>query len=300
MSAPAESREDQPVRLVEIGRQGRDPEPAAHLPIAPTPLIGRASDVASVAAMLSGAGGRLVTLVGPGGVGKTRLVLEIARSMAGELHDGAAIVRHAIADLARERGDRTEATARYRENLAVYRGLGAAAGIADSLTGMALGLADGAGLERAVRVLAAAAAIRDGLGATVHVGLRNADAALLARARSELREAVFAVAWQAGKGLPLDQVVAEADAALHGAQRSPTAAVDRVPTPPSPGGGHGLTPREVEVLRLVAAGMTDRQIGEALFVSHSTARTHVGRVLGKLGLNTRAAAAAYAHRHGLA
>jgi DNA-binding CsgD family transcriptional regulator len=65
------------------------------------------------------------------------------------------------------------------------------------------------------------------------------------------------------------------------------------------GASHALTPRETEVLRLVAAGLTDRQIGEALFISHTTARTHVRNLLAKLGVNTRTAAAAYAHRHGL-
>ncbi len=213
---------------------------------------------------------------------------------------GAAIVRHAIADLSRERGDRAEAAARYRENLTVYRSLRDASGIADSLTGMALSLAAGAGPERAVRVLAAAAAVRDGLGATVHASLRKDDDAFLARARTEMGEAAFALTWAAGTGLPLDQAVAEADAALVRVPRSPAPVVDQAPTPPSPGGEHGLTRREVEVLRLIASGMTDRQIGEALFVSHATARTHVGRVLSKLGLSTRAAAAAYAHRHGLA
>lgn len=64
-------------------------------------------------------------------------------------------------------------------------------------------------------------------------------------------------------------------------------------------GSSGLTPREVEVLALVAAGRTNRQIGEALFISPKTASVHVSNLLRKLGLSNRSEAAGYAHRHGL-
>ena len=61
----------------------------------------------------------------------------------------------------------------------------------------------------------------------------------------------------------------------------------------------GLTPREAEVLALLAEGRTDREIGEALFVSRHTARNHVANILAKLGVSSRSAAAAHAVRHGL-
>ena len=67
-------------------------------------------------------------------------------------------------------------------------------------------------------------------------------------------------------------------------------------TPPD----HGLTPREREVLRLLAQGRSDRAIAEALFISPHTATTHVKRLLRKLGVDSRAGAAAFAVRHGLA
>jgi predicted ATPase/DNA-binding CsgD family transcriptional regulator len=60
-----------------------------------------------------------------------------------------------------------------------------------------------------------------------------------------------------------------------------------------------LTPRELEVLQLVAAGMTDREIGERLFISHATARTHVGNILEKLRVPSRSAATSLALRAGL-
>jgi DNA-binding SARP family transcriptional activator/DNA-binding CsgD family transcriptional regulator/tetratricopeptide (TPR) repeat protein len=62
---------------------------------------------------------------------------------------------------------------------------------------------------------------------------------------------------------------------------------------------HGLTPRELEVLRLVAAGRSNRQIGEELFISTKTASVHVSNILAKLGVAGRGEAAAVAHRDGL-
>ncbi|HWC67402.1 MAG TPA: AAA family ATPase [Acidimicrobiales bacterium] len=63
---------------------------------------------------------------------------------------------------------------------------------------------------------------------------------------------------------------------------------------------YNLTPRELEVLTLVAAGRTNRQIGEALFISEKTASVHVSRILVKLGVSGRAQAAALAGQLGLA
>jgi DNA-binding NarL/FixJ family response regulator len=61
----------------------------------------------------------------------------------------------------------------------------------------------------------------------------------------------------------------------------------------------GLTEREVEVLRLVAAGLTNREIGERLFISPKTASVHVSAILGKLGVDGRLEAALVAQQLGL-
>jgi DNA-binding NarL/FixJ family response regulator len=60
-----------------------------------------------------------------------------------------------------------------------------------------------------------------------------------------------------------------------------------------------LTSRELDVLRLLAAGRTNRQIGAELFISPRTAGVHVSHILAKLGLASRGEAAAAAHDLGL-
>ena len=74
----------------------------------------------------------------------------------------------------------------------------------------------------------------------------------------------------------------------------------RAPAPAAPAWPAGLTDREVEVLRLIAAGRSNRAIAQALFISPNTVLHHVSSIFAKLGVANRAAAAAYATRLGLA
>jgi DNA-binding CsgD family transcriptional regulator len=66
-----------------------------------------------------------------------------------------------------------------------------------------------------------------------------------------------------------------------------------------PGDATGLTDREREVIRLVAAGQSNQQIADTLFITRKTASVHVSNILGKLGVANRVEAAAVAHRLGL-
>ena len=59
----------------------------------------------------------------------------------------------------------------------------------------------------------------------------------------------------------------------------------------------GLTQREVEILALIARGMTNPEIAAALFLSNHTIKTHISRIFAKTGSRDRAAAIGYAHRH---
>jgi DNA-binding NarL/FixJ family response regulator len=90
-------------------------------------------------------------------------------------------------------------------------------------------------------------------------------------------------------------------------QRLVTAVLDQ--TPPTPAGetepapGHDppdeLTPREVEVLRLIAAGLSNQEIADKLVLSNATVKTHVNRIFYKTGARDRAQAVRYAYEHRL-
>ena len=63
--------------------------------------------------------------------------------------------------------------------------------------------------------------------------------------------------------------------------------------------GHGLTPRELQVLRLLAAGKTNHAIAADLVMADKTVDRHVTNIFAKLGVSSRAAATAYAYEHRL-
>jgi DNA-binding CsgD family transcriptional regulator len=79
------------------------------------------------------------------------------------------------------------------------------------------------------------------------------------------------------------------------------AKIDRLGVVPGDGGlPDGISPREAQILTLVARGMSNRGIGEELSISEHTAANHVRSILRKTGCANRTEAASYAHRHGLA
>lgn len=77
------------------------------------------------------------------------------------------------------------------------------------------------------------------------------------------------------------------------------ARLDALTRDTAPGRSHGLTSRELQVLRLVAAGKTNRSVAAELSISEKTVARHVSNIFTKLGLSTRAAATAYAYEHDL-
>jgi len=108
--------------------------------------------------------------------------------------------------------------------------------------------------------------------------------------RAEIGRAVLAAA--AGQAV-LDPAVQQR--LLSAAVRAPAAA----PAGPATA-DDDLTPREAEVLRLIAAGKSNREIARALFVSEATVKTHVNRIFAKTGSRDRGQAVHYAYQHGYA
>jgi DNA-binding NarL/FixJ family response regulator len=138
---------------------------------------------------------------------------------------------------------------------------------------------------------------------TAYARLREVEAALAegARGRDVADRLGEARALASDIGAPL--LLAEIEG-LARRGRVPLAAGDEAGAPvaataPSPNDQLGLTPRELEVLALVAEGHTNREIGEHLYMSDKTASVHVSRILVKLSARNRGEAAATAHRLGL-
>lgn len=134
--------------------------------------------------------------------------------------------------------------------------------------------------------------------ATAMARLREADAAAgtgkADRATESLRDA-NRIAVELGAASLLDEI-----SAVSRRTRISLQAPDPVRLDDSSVGQLGLTPREAEVLGLVATGRTNRQIGETLYVSEKTASVHVSNILRKLAVTSRVDAAAVAQRLGVA
>jgi ATP/maltotriose-dependent transcriptional regulator MalT len=124
-----------------------------------------------------------------------------------------------------------------------------------------------------------------------YAGLRLGQHLVAGRERAEAKD-VLAVASEEAAALG-STLLTDRIAAL--AQRA--GFVVAAPAAASPVAG--LTPRELEVLQLVAAGRSNGEIGNALFISTKTASVHVSNILAKLGVSGRGEAAALAHRVGL-
>ena len=119
---------------------------------------------------------------------------------------------------------------------------------------------------------------------------------MIAAARVALGEDGFAAAWLAGQALSLEEAATEVQSvATLMLPASPPRSAE-----PSAAALRGLSPAEITSCGLVATGMSDREIGDTLFVSRRTVSKHVASILAKLDVATRAAASVEAVRLGLA
>jgi DNA-binding NarL/FixJ family response regulator len=149
--------------------------------------------------------------------------------------------------------------------------------------------------EGAVRLFAAAEAVQRRVGLTPAPALRAKNERAIASARAKLGEEAFAAVWAAGGELSLEQAVAEAQTVAVEAGQ----AADAEPAPRPDAAVGALSPRELEVLKLVAAGLTNAQVAQELFLSPRTVNAHLNSIYHKLGVSSRTAATRFAVEHGL-
>ena len=184
-------------------------------------------------------------------------------------------------------GDHATAADHLAQSLPVLRRFGVGEWLTDWLSAVATLAAERGQGDLAARLFGAADRLDARLGTPFSLPERPHYQRTQRTLRRTMGDSAFTAAWAAGRELTAELAIGEA---------MPVLAVDRAPPA---GTAMGLTPREVEVLRLVAAGLPDREIADALSISPRTVGGHVTSILSKFGVSSRAAAAAEAVRIGV-
>jgi predicted ATPase/DNA-binding CsgD family transcriptional regulator len=202
--------------------------------------------------------------------------------------------------VARIEGDPARAAELHRESARLLRDAGDRYFLAHTLSNLGLALLELGDVSGAEEVFSEALAERRALGDRQGIAWSLLDLGDAARARGRLP--VARARYRESLAL-LEALGDRADASavqrrldeIGGAGRGAAAQPNHLTAPAS-----SLTPRERDVLRLLAQGYTNRRIAEALCITEGTAGIHVQHVLAKLGFSSRAQAAAWAVSHGLA
>ena len=189
------------------------------------------------------------------------------------------------------RQDYERARETFKESLVLCLKLGDKLVAVESLEGLACTAGALAEAERAARLFGAAGELREALGYAQEPRARALREPHLAAARSRVNEAFWDAAFARGRSMGLEEAI---QYALSEEESSATPSSSRQ-EPPA-----GLTSREVEVLGLVATGMTSAQVATQLFLSTRTVDTHLTSIYHKLGVTSRAAATRFALEQGIA
>ncbi len=199
-----------------------------------------------------------------------------------------------VGDLTRLRGDYEEALILFRESVEINVEMGDILAIAYLYEGIATTYIEQKRFQPAVRLWGFVGSLRDSIHSLLPLAYQEYYAAYLETARSALGEDAYETALQEGGAFTLEQATALA------LQPTPGETETSPSTTPDPAEKFGLTGREVEVLRLVASGLTDAQVGEQLFISPRTVSKHLQSIYGKIQVNSRSAATRFALEHDLA
>ena len=193
-----------------------------------------------------------------------------------------------------DRGDLASAAGRYAESLRLWGDVGSQEGLIDALAATGELAVRSGHPDAAARVLGAATARAEAIGHLETPPERRWRKQAADAARDALAAAAFASSWEAGRALS-PYAAAEEAATLLAAMATPAA---------HPGAnlaavGSALTPREWQVLGLIAEGLSDREVAAALSVGPGTVRSHLTSAFGKLEVGSRTAAVAAARRRGI-
>jgi DNA-binding CsgD family transcriptional regulator len=196
-------------------------------------------------------------------------------------------------------GELGRARIQFGENLVLSKELGDKGTLLMSLEGLACVAGAEGESERAARLFGAAESLQEAVDYRLVPQERAVLEPYRASARSRLGAATWEQALTEGGAMGLDRAIAYAlsgeKPSRHQSPESSSSSAS--PTPEYPA---GLSPREVEVLRLVVEGLTNAQAAKELYLSPRTIETHLTSIYQKLGVSSRAAATRFALEHGLA
>jgi predicted ATPase/DNA-binding CsgD family transcriptional regulator len=196
-----------------------------------------------------------------------------------------------LARILASQGYLTAARALYQESLALLHKIGNQEFMAVCLEGLgAVGAVQGQPAW-AARLWGAAEALRQYIGAPLPPIYRADYERSVVAARAHLGEKPFTAAWAQGRTMTPEQALA--------AQGQPILPTSTPATKPTATYPDGLTTREVEVLHLLALGLTDAQIAEQLVISPRTVNNHLTSIYSKIRVSSRSAATRYAVEHKL-
>lgn len=187
----------------------------------------------------------------------------------------------------------TWAASLYQESLTLLQKLGNERRLmASCIEGLAaVSVAQGQ-TTQAVRLWGMAEVLRARIGAPLARIDHAAYEQAIAAAREQIGGSEFATLWEQGRATPLAEIVEVAKASI---EKHPQTSTEARTSPTK----NILSARESEVLQLVAAGLSNKEIGEQLCITAHTAKYHVTSILNKLGADTRAQAVAHALHYGL-
>jgi non-specific serine/threonine protein kinase len=244
-----------------------------------------------------------ITVLEAGDYARAKALCEQSIAIRRQLGDkgGSAHTLAVLGHIALQQHDLDQAIACYHESLALRQETGEREGVATALAGLAAA-AGGQGQHlSAARLFGAAERLRETLGVPLSPTDRSSYEQAVVALRAELDEATFLGAWAEGRAMTLEQAIVTAtqvQASEHGGPSTARPAGGAAAPAHREGSLPGLTSREIDVLRLLAQGLTYAQIAEQLVVSPRTVDAHLRSIYAKLGARSRYEAVhAAAERH---
>ncbi|CAN5597413.1 hypothetical protein BH23CHL5_BH23CHL5_10670 [soil metagenome] len=228
--------------------------------------------------------------------GKALLEQSIVEHRALEYPYGVALARRFLGQVLMQIGSLAEAKQQYALSLSIPPEEMQAWHIANALEGLAIIAETELDTQTAVRIFGAAAKIRAIYGVPLEPALVDDYELINERLRERAGDASFSEHWQDGRQLEAIEAIA---AGLEFAARTSDRASSPAVIPDRPSNDFNLTPREREVLALMAEGLSNAGIADRLFMSPRTAGVHVSHVLVKLSVDNRSAAVSFALKNGL-